>query len=242
MTGTQFQPPAGAAPGVEPTNRLGLWLGLSGIAGAALLLFYFMAGYFLFPYPSSNASASVITSSAAQYPDYYLLAAWLQVTGTFLIVTMFLGLVYITRSWTRFAGWLVFLSCAALLTLSLLEGAFFLGTVQGNATGQPGTVVTAFEMTDVFILAFFLVPSPLIGLGILLRRTSVVPRLLADWALAEGSIFAVLGLVGLFYNAATLKVILLVLMVAWVVCVSVALIVRMTGKRESPAPVGSTAL
>jgi hypothetical protein len=240
MTGMLSQPPAGAALKADPMNRLGLWLGLSGIAGAAFLLFYFMAGYFLFPYPSSNASASVITSSVSQYPDYYLLAAWLQVTGTFLIVTMFLGLVYITRSWTHFAGWLVFLSCAALLTLSLLEGAFFLGTVQGNSSGQPGTVVTAFEMTDVFILAFFLVPSPLIGLGILLRRTSVVPRLLADWALAEGSIFAVLGFVGLFYNASTLKVILLVLMVSWVVCVSVTLIVRMSRTLERPAPVGST--
>ena len=208
------------------TERFRLLLSDCGILGSATLLLYFIAPFVFFPFPSSGASADQIVANVTQYQIYYLLAAWLQVTGTFLIVVFVLGLVYLANAWNRFAAWITMLASAAILILSLNEGIFFLDAAQAIANGHPDVAVTSFDLTFVFLHVFFIAPSLLLPLSFVLRHSSVLRKFFWPWALALGIAFEVLGLVGLFVPTMVPAISILVLMLAWMISAAIALSFR----------------
>ncbi|MCI4371272.1 MAG: hypothetical protein L3J78_01340 [Thermoplasmata archaeon] len=195
--------------------------------GCLALTVYFAAPFVLFPFPPSSATSAEIAASATQYRLDYLMAAWLQGTGTLLIVVFVLGLVYQSQGWNRFAGWITMLASAAILTLSLNEGAYFIDIAQAIANGHPEATVTSFDLTFVFLHTFFIAPSLLLPLAFVLRRSIVLPRIFWPWAFAVGVSSEALGLVGLLVpNATILAIVLLVTIVVWIVSAAIALALR----------------
>jgi hypothetical protein len=196
-----------------------------GLIGCLVLIIYFSAPFVLFPFPSPNAASAEIIANVKQYQIYYLMAAWLQGSGTFLIVIFALGLVYISEGWKRFAGWITMLASAAILMLSLTEGTFFLGAVQGVADGHANTAITSFDLTFVFLHSFFLAPSILLPLAFVLRWSRLLPKFLWLWALILGGAFGGIGFIGLFLPTSLLAISLVILMAAWMITSSVELLI-----------------
>ena len=188
---------------------------------------YFSAPFLIFPFPSSSATSAQIIANVTQYLLDYMLAAWLQGTGTFLIVVFVLGLVYLARAWDRFAGWITMLASIAILMLSLNEGTFFIDAEQAITNGHPEAAVTSFDLTFVFLHTFFIAPSLLLPLAFVLRRSSILPSIFWPWALVAGLVFEALGLVGLLVPASTIPaIVLLVIMLVWIISAAITLAFR----------------
>jgi hypothetical protein len=196
-------------------------LSLSGILGCIALIVYFSAPFVIFPFPSSSASASQIISNATKYQLEYMMAAWLQGTGAFLIVIFVVGLVYVTRLWENFASWITFLASAVIVMLSLNEGTYFIDVSQAVSNGHPEAAVTSFDLTFVFLHSFFIAPSLLLPLAFVLRRSTILPKIFWKSALLIGAGFESMGLFGvLFPQFVLLSVAVIVLMVAWIISAS----------------------
>jgi len=203
-------------------RRFRVLLSISGLAGCLALIIYFSAPFLIFPFPSADASSAQIISSAATYQLDYMLAAWLQGTGTFLVVIFVLSLVYTARAWNNFAGWITMLASAAILMLSLSEGTFFIDVAQAISNGHPEAAVASFDLTFVFLHSFFIAPSLLLPLAFVLRRSTLLPRIFWLWAFALGVTFEIMGLSGILFPAITLSsIVLLVLMMVWIISASV---------------------
>jgi hypothetical protein len=202
-----------------------IFLSSCGLTGCLALIIYFSAPFVLFPFPSANTASTEIIANVTQYQFYYLMAAWLQGSGTFLIVIFVLGLVYISDAWKRFAGWITILASSAVLMLSLMEGTFFLGAVQGIVDGHANTTIASLDLTFVFLHSFFIAPSILLPLAFVLRWSRLLPKFLWHWALILGASFGGIGLVGLFLSTSVLAISLLILMIAWMITSSVELLV-----------------
>lgn len=208
---------------MDSEKRFKLLLSISGILGSVMLVVYFSAPFLIFPFPPASATSAQIISNATQYQLEYLLAAWLQGTGTLLVVVFVLGLVYAAKAWNRFAGWITMLSSAAVLMLSLIEGTFFIDATQAVANGHPDAAVTSFDLTFVFIHTFFIAPSLLLPLGFVLRSSKLLPSPFWASALILGTAFEIFGLVGLIISTLTIpSIVLLVAMIIWMISGAVA--------------------
>ncbi len=217
-------------------NRFKALLSTSGILGSSLLIIYFSSPFIIFPFPSSSATSAQIVTNATQYQFYYLLGAWLQGTGTFLVVIFVLGLVYLAKAWDRFSGWITMLASAAILMLSLTEGIFFIDVAEAIGNGHPEAAVTSFDLSFVFLHSFFIAPSLLLPLAFVLRNSKVLPKTFWPAALFLGIAFEILGFVGLLIPAATIpSIILLVGMIVWIISAAVALPARSIDQ-TSPSP------
>jgi hypothetical protein len=205
-----------------------IFISVCGILGCVALVTYFTAPFVLFPFPSPNASTSQIIADVTHYQFYYLVAAWLQGTGTFLIVIFALGLVYISGGWNRFSGWITLLASAAVLMLSLTEGTFFLDSAQAVVNGHPDAAATSFDLTFVFLHSFFIAPSILLPLAFVLRSSNLLPKALWIWALILGVAFEITGLAGLFLSTSVPAISLVILMTIWVIVSSVVLLIQRT--------------
>ena len=155
-----------------------------------------------------------------------LLDAWLQGIGSLLAVIFFLALVYLAQGIERFSGWITTLGATTVLTTTLLDVAFVLGAVQGAVDGHPTTALTCFDMTFVFIHLFPMIPAAVtfLGLGAMLLRSPILPRVFAHVALALGFAFPVLGCLGLLMPRVNgIVVILLSSQEVWVVAAAITL-------------------
>ena len=218
---------------LEPQNNVisprsfRAFLAACGLAGVACLILYFAAPFVLFPFPAANATSAQLLASVSQYQTYYLLAAWLQGTGSLLTVVFILGLVYLAKAWTRFSGWITMLAAVIVVSLSLSEGNYFLDVVQAISNGHPDAALTSFDLSFVFLHSFFIAPSLLLPLAFVLRPTSLLPKYLWKWALGIGIIFESIGLPGLFFSQIGLLVIVvLIVQEIWIVTAAATLALR----------------
>ncbi|HEU5432893.1 MAG TPA: hypothetical protein VFU81_14595, partial [Thermomicrobiales bacterium] len=94
-------------------RRFRLLAALCGIAGVVAL-----GAYFILPPPTPPASASTaeITRIATQSRDLFYLFAWLQAAGSLLSALFFLALIHLANATTRFAGMVVQVGVAVLLS------------------------------------------------------------------------------------------------------------------------------
>jgi hypothetical protein len=217
-------------------RRSYLLTALCGILGTILLGLYFGIGAAigLAQLPPATTQAQVVHVATA-YHDLWYLGAWLQATGSLLSVVFFLALVQQAGGAARLAGVLTLLGSAVLLAVVLIEGVFTIDLAQAAADGHQATALTSFDLMTVFSHIYPMAPAPLIflSLGMVLRGSSVLPHAFADLALALGSIYALVGLVGLFTPAA-LTLIPLALQALWLVAAAIALLVG-AGKVAGPA-------
>ena len=208
---------------LKPTRSFRLLVGISGLLGVAALAVYYSVPI---PVPPPNAGFREIAEFGTQFHDKILLDAWLQGIGSLLVVIFFLALVYLAQGIERFSGWITTLGATAVLTTTLVDVAFVLGAVQGAVDGHPTTALTCFDMTFVFIHLFPMIPASVtfLGLGAMLLRSPILPRVFAHVALALGFAFPVLGFLGLFMPRVNgIVVILLSSQEVWVVAAAITL-------------------
>ena len=155
-----------------------------------------------------------------------MLAAWLQGTGTLLIVVFVLGLVYSSKAWNRFSGWITMLASATILMLSLTEATFFLDTALAIGNGHPDAAVTSFDLTFVFLHSFFIAPSLLLPLAFAIRNSDILPKMFWLWALVTGLVFEAVGLLGLFVTTIVPEIVALLVMIVWIISAATVLVFR----------------
>ncbi len=198
-----------------------------GILGTVALTLYFSAPFWLMPLPAPNATAEEIFSFGTKYRVVIYWDVWLQQIGSLLSVAFALALVHLAGKSQTFAGRMVLLSSAVILSLSLAEGTFILGAVQAADNGHLTSMVTGVDLGSVFIHIFLLAPSLFLMLGFALQKTVLLPRIFPAIALVLGILFQVLGVAGLFSNIALLIVIFILLAQnIWSLAASVTLIMR----------------
>jgi hypothetical protein len=201
-----------------------LFISVCGILGVSCLILYFAAPFALFPFPPSDATEAQLVANVSQYQTFYLLAAWLQGTGSFLSVIFALGIVYLAKAWIKFSGWITLLSSVVIVVLSLSEGSYFLDTVQAISNGHVQAALTSFDLSFVFIHTFFIAPSLLLALAFVLRSSNLLPHFFWIWALMIGIIFEILGFAGLFLSQTSIiAIFVLVLLEIWMLAASVSL-------------------
>ncbi len=206
---------------------------LSGILGVALLGLYYSEA--LIPLPPPNATSGQVAEFGTRYHDAILLDAWLQGTGSVLLVVFTLAVVHLARSSAQFAVRLFMMASGVLLAVALAEATFGVGAAEAGALGHAQTVQTSFDLTFVFGHIFLIVPAPLFFLtpGAVLLGSHLLPRLFGYLAVALGVAFEILGLAGLFNGtAAAASTFLLIGQEIWIVAAAIVLVVRPRETRE----------
>jgi hypothetical protein len=198
-----------------------------GIVGTAALMLYFTAPFWLMPLPPLNATVEQVMTFGHNYHTIILWDTWLQQIGSFLSVLFALSLVHLSGASAKLAGKLTLLVSGVILTLSLAEGTFALAALQAGGNGHPQAALTCLDLTSVFIHIFLLAPSLFLVLGAALWNTPLLPRAFPFAALVLGILFQVLGVAGLFYEAAVRIVIfVLIFQNLWTLAASVTLLLR----------------
>lgn len=206
----------------------------SGVLGVAALAVYYSVPL---PLPAPNAPLQDIANFGIRFHDRILLDAWFQAIGALLAAIFLLALVYLAKGIERLSGWIASLGIAMVLAMALLDVTITLGAVQGALNGHPTTMVVCFDLTFVFVHVFPIVPAAatFLGIGALLLRSPILPRIFSWVALALGLGFGILGFAGLFNpRALGATVFLLSLQEIWIVASAVILLLQ---REKAPVPV-----
>ena len=198
---------------------------LCGLAGTIALTLYFTAPFTWMPLPPETATATEILEFGKHYHVAILVDTWLQQFGTILSVVFALALVHLGQRSTTLAGRLTLLACTVIVSLSLAEGTFVLGSVQSGNNGNTESMLTCFQLTYVFIHIFLLAPSLFLMMGFALKGSALLPKLFISAAIFLGIVFQSLGVVALFDNRFIVVVIgVLMLQNLWTVSAAIALL------------------
>ncbi len=207
---------------------------LCGILGVAALAYYYSVP---FPLPAANASSEQVVAFGTRYHDAILLDTWFQAIGSLLTVSFAVALVHLAGATSRLAGWMTLLASVLILAVSLSEGTFSIAAAQAAVIGHPTSALISFDLTNVFVHIFLMVPAPVffISLGAVLVRSQILPPLLGYLALVLGGAFAILGLLGLLSAAAlSFSTVLLLGQEIWIIVAAVTLIFRRIGQPVPP--------
>jgi hypothetical protein len=163
---------------------------LSCVVGVVLLALSFN----LNPGPPPNATTDQLVAFRDQYFTSILWGAWLQAVGPFLIVLFAFAMVVLAGATTRLAGWLTFFGGIILMTVSLVEVAFYIGTLYPI---PPTMGLIALDLIYAVQHLYFIVAAPalFVPLGIVVLGSDVLPRAFGYLAIVLGAAFAVLGVV-----------------------------------------------
>ncbi len=196
-----------------------------GVAGPIALVAYFAAPAFL-AWPYSGAPSGVLVTYATAHESLFYGGAWLQSTGTLLSVVFFLALMLRGGAGGRLSGQVLMVSCAALLSVVLIESALLVAVPMAAVAGDRATVATTFALSNgAFIRIFPLAPSSVtyIALGLVILGSGVLHRRFGQAALAIGVVFEVAGAVAIFTSSAPIVIAVLAAGQAlWVIAAAVA--------------------
>ena len=121
-----------------------------------------------------------------------LWGAWLQAVGPTLIVLFAFSLVYLAGATHRLEGWMTFFGATVLMTVSLIEVTFYISALHTDPVSMPSislVLISAVQHLYFMVAA----PSLFCPLGIVLLRSTVLPRPFGYLALVLAAVFAVLG-------------------------------------------------
>lgn len=203
-------------------ERLGA---IAGIAGPLLLAAYFGAPA-LAGWPFSGASPDSLIAYARAHELLFYAGGWLQAMGAVLSSIFFLVLVQLSGARDRLEGLVVAVGVAVLLSLVLVEGALLEAVPIAAFNGDRATVATAFALSNgVFARIFPLAPAPMIfaGIGFVLRREPLIPRLFGTAALVIAALFVVSGLAAVFVAAGlVLAIVMSIVEAVWILAAALA--------------------
>ena len=175
------------------------WLAASGLVGLLALAVYFVAPA-LTGWPFGGGSSSVIAAYASSHEALFFAGAWLQVTGTMLIVIFFIGLVASARATTGVSGLVVIIASTSLLSLVLVEALLTVFVPIAAGSGDREAASMAFALVNgTFARVFPLAPASFsyLGLGWVVLKTGILDRRLGYAALGLGAAFELAGLIAI---------------------------------------------
>ena len=164
-----------------------------GIVGVATLITSFAVN----PGPSPSANtAQLMTFWASQHQTDILMGGWMQVTGTLLCVLFALALVHIAGFSYHLSGVLTLFGTTVLMCVGLAEMTCYIGATSGDAitVHVVGTMIPALQHAYPIIAA----PMVFLPLGIVILASQILPKVLGHAAIWLGSVFAILGFIGVF--------------------------------------------
>ena len=205
------------------------WLAASGLIGLLALAVYFVAPA-LAGWPFGGGSSSAIAAYASSHEALFFAGAWLQVTGTMLIVIFFTGLVATARATTRLPGLVVIIASTSLLSLVLVEALLTVFVPIAAGGGDREAASLAFGLVNgTFARIFPLAPASFsyLGLGWVVLETGVLDRRLGYAALGLGAAFELAGLIAIASPTGVIfATVLSVFQVLWVAAAAIAYAVR----------------
>ena len=173
---------------LDSKRKLCIFSGLAGVIGVVLLglSFAINAG------PPPNATNAELMKFGHDNYANILWGAWMQAVGPVLIVLFALTLVHLAGATQRLSGWMTFFGTTILMTVSLVEITFYISALHADPATMPyiSLVLISAVQHLYFVVA---APSLFLPLGIVLRRSRVLPRIFGYLALSSAAVFAALG-------------------------------------------------
>lgn len=172
------------------TKSLRKLSGICGIVGVLMLVVSFNIN----PGPPPGATYDQLLAFGQKYYSSILWGAWLQTIGPFLIILFAFSLVFIAGSAQTLSGWMVFFGAGILMTVSLIEITFYIAVLFKDP--PLGSLIGLNIIYAVQHLYFMIgAPALFIPLGIMLRKSAILPRWFSWSAMLIGVLFAMLGVI-----------------------------------------------
>jgi hypothetical protein len=216
---------------MQPDDQRGRTIVMAcGVLGSLMLAAYFAAPLFAGPLGrtlyAAHPPTGEVVSTGSRYHELLYVGSWLQGTGALLAVIFFLALVGMASAPGNLAARIVQLGAAVLVALALAEVVFTLTWASAAVNGQIASARTGFDLMAEFIRVFPIVPAPAVYLpvGVLLLRSSVLPRPFGYLAVGLGVAFVIAGLVGVLVPAAAAATGgLAAIQVIWIIAAAITL-------------------
>jgi hypothetical protein len=183
-------------------------IAISGICGHLALAVYYSGVLVPQQRFAGDLTTLQLMENIKKSQTFILLDAYLQGVGTLFSVIFFAGLVYLSGSGSRLSGWLVLITSAVMLTISLVDVTFTVAVVTAALAGHRETMRLAIDLitgsTEAFDYAFLFVPAPLliISLAAVLLTSRLLPHIFGYLAIGIGVAFIAIGIISLFKTLA----------------------------------------
>jgi hypothetical protein len=178
------------------------------------------------PAPPAGATTVQLADFASQHYGSIVLGAWMQATGSLLVVLFALALVHFAGASQRYAGWITLLSGSVILMVSLVEVALYLSAVQAAVDGDVTTGLTSAAVIKQVQHLFLIAPALLLPLAFVLLKSGVLPRVFAYTALPIGALLQIGGLLGLLVTIQPIVDGVLIVQNAWFIIAGIVLVLR----------------
>lgn len=179
-------------PGVKTKRSFCILSALSGILGVLMLIVSFSINTGPPPGASGPDLARFVESSYKSV----LWGAWFQAVGPVFVVLFAFALVHLSGAERRLAGWMTFFGATTLMSVNLIEVAFYICAL---FTTPPGMSEVGIRLISSVQHLYFIVAAPAVflPLGTVLAKSRIIPRIVAYLALAVGAGFALVGMASL---------------------------------------------
>ena len=182
--------------------------------------------------PLGASDAQLIVFAATNFRAV-LWGAWLQALGPLLIVGFAFTLVYLAGETGTIAGWMTMLGASILMIVTLAEVTFNISALD-SIPASMGMISNNIGHAIQHLYFFVAAPALFFPLGVVLRRSQVLPRVLGGLSQVLAAAFFVLGMTSLYDQALSPRVTALAAVQAlWWAAAAVSLIVR-SGRLTGP--------
>jgi len=186
--------------------------------------------------PAAGAAQPLLMQFAGHH-NVLLTSAWLDGLGSALLILTAVAIAHLAGAGSTLPGRIVQVTGTVVIALSLVSDTLLIATAQAGALGDGATVRTAYSLLSAGDYVYPVANTFwLSALGLVVLRTSILPRAFGYLALALGAAELVIGLAKL-YSDTVHNVINYGFMaiLAWVLAASITLAIRPIASR-SPSP------
>ncbi len=217
-------------------------IAITGILGQCFLSIYFSGVLVPENLITALASPTQLSDIVTKHQSAILMDAWLMGIGSFLSVTFYVGLVYISGAILRFAGLLTIIATTAVLAVALVDVTFMVEATNAAILGHTDTTKVAFDFVggggEAFDYTFIFGPAPVLitSLGIVLLRSDIIPRFFGYAAITVGVLFFIAGLLSIFFpRASEITIAFEIVQMCrgiWVLTLSIFILIFRKGNRQ----------
>jgi len=170
------------------TRTAAVWAAVIGLVGTCML----GSSFAINTAPPAGASGAQLTAFGQQHHDAILWGSWLQAVGPVLITVFVVAIVVLAGATTRLTGWMTLFGAATLMTVSLIEITFYIGTVHTSPATMGATSLALIESVQHL---WFIVGAPALWLplGLVILGSHVLPRILGYLAIVLAAVFVLAG-------------------------------------------------
>lgn len=174
------------------TGQFRIITAICGILGCIILITSFVIN----PGPPSTDTIPQIIAFGTEHHNLIVSGAWMQISGTLLLVLFAIAIVHLAGATTRFTGWFTMFGCIVLMMVSTIEVIFYLNVLTSSAS----TLIENQNLINSVQHAYSMVAAPVVflPLGTVILGSRVLPHVFGYLALVLGIVFAILGVICLY--------------------------------------------